>query len=224
MRNNNLGSPYSATMGASDGLGSSWNQNDRTALGFGLGGLLGGLFGNESAPNPNDYLSKIPGQISPYLNPYMHAGAGMLPGLEQQYGELTSHPGQMLNQIGKGFHQSPGFNFAMQQAMQGAGHSAAAGGMAGSPEAQQLAEQKATGLANQDYYNWLNQATGMYGQGLHGMQGLAGMGEQAGMGMAEAIAQALSAQAQAAQEQQAARTQEGGGIGGFLGGLLGHFI
>lgn len=194
---------------------------EQGALGGALGSLFGSMFGGDSGPSPDSYLSQIPDQIKQYLAPYMNAGAGMLPGLTKQFGDLTSNPGGMINQIGKSYHQSPGFQFALQQAMQGNNRAAAAGGMAGSPMAQQLAQQKATQLGNQDYYNWLGQATGMYGNGLQGMQNLAGMGLNAGDEMAQAIAQALSAQAQNAQEQQAAGAQQGGGIGGMLGSIAG---
>lgn len=192
-----------------------------------LGGMLGGLLGGHSGPDPMDYLSQISGQVSPYLSPYSQAGQSVLPGLEKQYGELTSDPAGVLNRMGSQFHHSPGFNFALSQAMRGVNQAAAAGGMAGSPQAMQQSQQIGTQMANQDYYNWLNQAKGMYGAGLQGMQGLAGMGMQAGTSMAEAIANALAAQASEAQEKQAAGAQEGGGIGGFLGDIAGaamHFL
>ncbi len=194
-------------------------------LASGLGGIgagLGSMFFGDN--NPADagmkYLDQIPGAVSPYYQPYINAGNQALPQLQSQYGNLLNDPGGMLNKIGGGFQQSPGFKFALDQALQGAGHSAAAGGMAGSPQAQQQAMQIATQLGNQDYYNWLNQATGMYGQGLQGMGGLANMGFNASKGMSDQIAQALAAKSQLGYAGQAAQNQaQGSAFGNILGGI-----
>ena len=216
-------SPYDSGMGSGQGLG----LTPEMGLGGAIGGLLGSMFGGGDAPDPGQYLKDLPGQISPYMKPYMQAGQQALGPLGSEYQQLMSHPGEMMNKLGGQFHESPGFNFAMNQAMQGAGHQAAAGGMAGSPEAQQQAQRVATGLGQQDYYNWLNQARGMMGQGLGGMQQMAGMGMQGATNMANVIASQLMAQAQEAQEQQAQQAQQSGGMGGLLGSLAGaamHFI
>jgi poly-beta-hydroxyalkanoate depolymerase len=104
--------------------------------------------------------------------------------------------------------------------------------MAGTPMNQQNQMQMATQLANQDYYNWLQQATGMYGQGLQGAQNIYGGGLQAAGFYGNDLARALEAQAQTAQTQaqaaaagtQAENQQEAstwGGLGSLIGGLLG---
>jgi hypothetical protein len=161
-------------------------------------GLFDGLFGKGSK-NPADsampYLNQIPGATSGYFQPYINAGQYALPTLQGQYNQLLGSPGAKLNEIGGQFQQSPGFQFALQQALQGAGHAAAAGGMAGSPQHEQQNMGLATDLANQDYYNWLGHATGLYNQGLAGEQGLASGGLQAGSSMADMIAQTLAQQA-----------------------------
>lgn len=197
-----------------------------TGLGAGLGGLFGGNSNPADAANP--YLQQIPGAISPYYNPYMNAGNQALPQLQGQYNNLLNNPGGFLNQIGSQYQQSPGFQFALQQALKGSNQAMAAGGMAGSPEAMQQAEQVGTQLGNQDYYNWLQQATGMYGQGLQGEQGLAGMGFGAASGMADQVAQALAQQGAYAYQGQAAQNQaSGSNFGNILGGagmLLGAFM
>lgn len=196
------------TMGSVSGGG--WSD----AFGGGNLGLLAGglasdisnLFGHGddySGPDPAALLKKIPGAILPIMKPYM--GLGKM-GMEA----LTGGTGQ----IGAGYQQSPGLHFAIQQALQGAGHAAGAGGMAGSPLAQQQAEQTATGLAQQDYYNWMRN-----------MMGITGMGQQASRSVADDIAQALAGRAAAAYAQEARAAQsagdEGSGIGGLLGTLLG---
>jgi hypothetical protein len=187
-------------------------------LGGGIAGLLGGLFGNQTSPASaaNQYMNQMPGAISPYMSPYMQAGGQALGNLQGQFGNLMQNPGGMMNQIGSQYHQSPGFNFALQQALHGAGMGAAAGGMAGSPMAQQQNMGVATGMANQDYYNWLGNAQNMYGMGIHGAEGLAGMGMQAGTNMSNVIANQLSQQAADAYQQQAAQNQAQSGMFGDI--------
>jgi hypothetical protein len=193
-----------------------------------IGAGLWGLFGNDSNPanGAQGYLSQIPGAISPYYNPYINAGSGALSNLQGQYGNLLNNPGGMLNQIGSSYHQSPGFQFALQQALQGSGHAAAAGGMAGSPQHEQQNMQLATNIGNQDYYNFLNPAIGLYGQGLQGEQGLATMGFGAATNMSDQIAQALANQAGLSYAGKAAQNQsQGSAFSNIFGGLgmLGAF-
>lgn len=201
-------------------------------LGAGFGNLaagISGLFnnGNNPADAANKYIGQIPGATSKYFEPYVHYGQEALPILQGQYNDLLGSPGGKLNEIGQSFHESPGFKFALQQALQGANHAAAAGGMAGSPQHEQQNMQIGTNLANQDYYNWLNQATGLYGKGLSGEQGLMGGGLQAGNNLADMIAQTLAQQAQYEYEGQAAKNESKNSLFSNIGsglGLLGAFF
>lgn len=193
-----------AASGSNPGNGIDWSGFNAKNFGMtaGLGGIgagIGGMFGSGSQ-NPADagmkYLDQIPGAIQGYQQPYMDAGQHALGNLSGQYDQLLNDPGGKLNQIGGGFHQSPGFQFALQQALGGSGHAAAAGGMAGSPQHEQQNMGIATQMGNQDYYNWLGQATGLYGQGLSGSQGMAQMGQNSAMNMSDQIAQMLAAKSQ----------------------------
>lgn len=228
MRYDNTGVPFSGGLGASEASGAPTSGTSFNPMGMlggaGIGGMIGSLFGGSPSGAANQYLNQLPGAISPYMQPYMQAGGQAIGNLGQQYGNILSNPGGALNQIGAGFHQSPGFQFALNQAMRGAGQAAAAGGMAGSPAAQQQAMQTATQLGNQDYYNWLNQATGLYGQGLQGEQGLAGLGMQGATNMSNLIANQLQNQAAMAYAGQAAQNQGMGDIGSMLGGALGGIL
>lgn len=183
-------------------------------------GWLSDLFGgSDPSAAAQPYLSQIPQMLPQYFKPYMQAGQQAMQGYMGQLGGLISDPGEMLNKIGEQYQQSPGLQFAIQQAMRGAGHSAATGGMAGSPEAMQQSQQLATKLGEQDYYNWLNQAKGMYGQGLQGLAGMTGMGERASTGLGEDLAQALMNQAKLAYSGAANQNEMTGGILGSLGSL-----
>lgn len=193
------------------------------ALGTGIAGLFGK--GTNPADKANQYISQIPGQTSQYFNPFFEAGKSQIGGLQDQYGGLLNNPGGKLNEIGSNYQQSPGFQFALQQALKGSGNAAAAGGMAGSPQHEQQNMGIASGLASQDYNNWLQQATGLYGQGLSGSQNMMNAGQQAGQSQADMIAQALAQQGNYAYEGQAAKNASNpwGNIFGGAG-LLAAFL
>ena len=153
----------------------------------------------------DQYMSQIPDILKKYFAPYEG---------------LVQDPTQKLSQIGAGYKQSPGYQFALNQALKGVGQASAAGGMAGSPQQQQQAAATAQGLASQDYGQYMQRALGLYGTGLAGQRGLG-----------EDLASSLMSRAQLAQLQQeeAARQQEQSksNIWGALGsaaGIAAHFI
>ncbi len=164
----------------------------------GLGGLGAGLFGSQNYHNPADEAAKfykqVPGTIKPYYQPYIDQGRSVMPGLNNMYGQLTSNPGAFLNNLSQGYQQSPGYQFNLQQALGAANNAAAAGGMAGSLQHQQQAAGIASGLASQDYGNWLNHVLGLYDRGLSGQQGIEEQGYGASTDLGKNLAQALIGQ------------------------------
>jgi len=229
-----------------------YSDIEKFGLGAGLGGLgagFGALFGgggDDPYKKGAGYLNQIPGKTSPYYQPYAQAGQGALGQLQGQYGnllgnyggiqgqynQLMNDPNGVMNKIGAGYQKSPGFDWQMNQGMNAANNAAASGGMAGSPQHQQQAATMAEGLANQDYYNYMNKALGLYGtglqgnqglynQGLAGTQGLNQMGFNANDQMARIMADSLSQQGQMAFAGQAAQNQsQGQGWGNMIGGAM----
>lgn len=129
-------------------------------------------------------------------------------------------PGARYNQIGESFQQSPGFKFALEQALGAGNRSAAAGGMAGSPMNQQNNMGLATNMALQDYYNYMNGATDLYKTGLNGGQGMANQGQQAGQNQANMIAQTLAQKSQNSINGQNWQNQQRGiGMNNIFSGL-----
>jgi hypothetical protein len=209
--------------GGKGGSSSNWMKNlgmgtGAASMGMGLAGLLGLGGGKNPASAAMPYLNNAQGQISPYYDPWINSGQWANSQLQDQYSSLLNDPGAKFNQMGESFQQSPGFDFAMQQALQGAGHAEAAGGMAGSPQHEQENEQLATNLANQDYYNYMNNVEGLYGMGLQGTQGMSQMGLNASSGMADQIAHILAMQAGLSYSGQANKNQADSA---FWGDLLG---
>lgn len=230
--------------------GTGMNMGQAMGMGAGIGNILGGIFGGMNNKNPMNsampYMNQSRNDIQNAFNPYIKTGQAQLPGLQQQYGQLTSNlpglqqqygqltsnPGGVVNAIGSSFHQSPGFQFQIQQALGAANRAAAAGGMAGSPMEQQNIAGTVNGLANQDYYNYLGNAENMYnrglagqqqlyGMGLQGQQGLYGMGYGASQNMGEDLGQLGMSQAQLAYAGQADQNQQNGAIWGMIGSGIG---
>lgn len=197
--------------------------------GAAAGGVIGGLAGGFLSRNKNPskeagkYFDQIPDELRKYFDPYINAGNRALPGLEREYGRLIGDPGARMNEIGADYQQSPGFQFALKNALQSAGHAAAAGGMAGSPQHEQQSMEVATGLANQDYNQWLQQALGLYGRGLSGEENIYGIGAKAGMGMGENMASYLANRAKLEYEGANAENQQSGGAFGGFGSAFSSF-
>lgn len=197
---------------------------------------LSNLFGGKNPANSAmPYVNQIPGATQGYQSPWFDAGKNMIPGLTDQYNQLMTDPSKRLNEIGSGYKQSPGFQFALQQALQSGDHSAAAGGMAGSPEHEQQNMQLSSNLASQDYNNYMQNALGLYGHGLSGGQNMSNQGQQSGQSMADMIAQTLAQEGNLefnGQQQQNQNNNDlwgnifklgGAALGGIAGGPWGAF-
>ena len=167
-------------------------------IGGGLGTAAGGAFGlfNKNK-NPgtvaSNTIGQIPGQTKQYYQPYMDAGKGALGDLQNQYKDLLG--GTKQNQLGESYKESPGYQFALKQALAASNNANAAGGMLGTPMNQQNNMEAAQGIASKDYGNYMQNQMGLYGQGLQGEQGLNTQGQTASSNYADTIGNALSQQA-----------------------------
>jgi hypothetical protein len=212
--------PYTASSSGGGNNSSSWNPSIRG--GSDIGNILYNMFG--SYTNPSDaaskYLNQIGGTISPYYQPYINAGMGAMGDLQSQYKNLLSNPTAIMNQIGSTFKASPGYQYNVNKATQGANSAAAAGGFAGSPAEQAALAGQISGLASQDYNNYMNQGLGLYGQGLNVAQGINQMGYGASNELAQSLMSALMTQAQNAYSGANNQNQQSGGLWGSIGDLL----
>lgn len=199
--------------------GFNWQDAGMAGMaGGGLAGLLGGFLGG-GGTDPASYMSGIPGTLSKYLGPYAQEGTQLMPQVQQGYQNEMNSP-QFVASMGKGFTTDPGYQFASQQAQNAAKSSAAAGGMAGSPEAQQYAANIGNQMANQQYQQYLGHTMGAYNQGLQGLGGLETQGYGAAGSIASGLDQYMQMQAQLAAAQQAAQEKEAGSAIGGIGSLV----
>jgi len=83
--------------------------------------------------------------------------------------------------------------------------------MVGTPAEQAGVAHAVSGLADQDYYNYIKNALGLYGQGLAGEGGMYQTGMEASKGLGEDIADVGESQVKA----------QSGGLSGLLSGLGG---
>lgn len=225
-------SSFGQGFGGDDKAGGAWGN-----IGQGAGSLFSGLFGGKShIPNmgqSNNYLNQIQPGIDRYLQPYIGAGQNAMGTLQGQYQNLMNDPGAMMNKFGAGYKQSPGYQYNVDQATNASNNAAAAGGYIGSPQQQEYMAKQIGGIASQDYNQYLNNAMGLYGQGLQGMGNVNQMGFQASGQAQQSMSDMLKNQAQMAyvdalnKSQQKNNSSGGsgmfekivGGIGKLAGGL-----
>ena len=194
--------------------------------------FLGG--GKNPADSGMDYLNQIPGATKPYYQPYIDQGNQAGNDLTGRYGQMLNNPGELYNQLGAGYKESPGYQARLRAGLSGATNAAAAGGMAGSMEHQQHAAETANDLQGKDFEDYLNHVLGLYGQGVSGEQGREARGYNASTGYGDILGSNLGQQGGLAYNGQAGQNQnqsnlwgniiKGGsmfapGVGGAIGGL-----
>lgn len=189
---------------------------------MGIFDSLSDIFMDNPADSADEYLKQIPGMVKPYYEPYINAGKGTLDDLLKQYSGLMENPGSILSQLGKGYTQSPGYEFSRNQGLQGINNAAAAGGMLGTAGHQQQAGELSTNLANQDFQQYLSKALGLWGTGLQGKEHINDMGFDASTGIAGILGQNQMSRGNFAYEGQAGRNKFwsdliGQGIGAAYG-------
>lgn len=152
------------------------------ALGASGAGIFGKFFGHDDKHDP--YKEATPFLEQGY-DPYIREGHDADPRLHQEYMKMLDDPNGFLAKIGAGYKESPGYQFNLNQQLNAGQNAAAAGGMAGSAANQYASQEIAHGLADQDYYDYIKQALGLYGKGLGGLEGTSQRGFDASTGKAD---------------------------------------
>jgi len=185
--------------------------------------------GGEDYGDPQEYLDQIKPMLEQYYNSYIDRGQNAGNTLDQQYNNLLQNPGSIQQMLGSSYQQSPGYQYALDEAMNAATMSAAAGGKLGTTSHQNEAMKTATGLANQDYWNYYNQNADLFNKGLTGTQGMYDTGYNATNQMTQGLGNLYGNQANLAytgqqNQNNAISSLLGAGIGaaGYaLGGPMG---
>ncbi len=186
----------------------------------------------------NKYYDQIPGQVAPHYDPYINAGKESLDKLKAEYELMLNNPGELINKLGSGYKQSPGYEATLRAALSGANNAAALGGGGGlgSPGAINNTAQVAGDVANKDFETYLKHVLGLHTEGLGGEQTLETQGQNADTDYAAMLAQILNAKAGNTFNQTTAQNQNNGqhwsniariggtAIGAIAGGPAGAYI
>lgn len=205
------------------------NYLKRSSMGSGAGQLFGGLFnlfGNNNNKNPADaamnHLDQVPGQMSPYYQPYMNAGNSALSKLLPELQKLLGNPGEIYNKMASGYKESPGYQQALKAALGASSNAAAAGGMLGTPMAQSNAMETAQGFASKDFNNYISSLLGLHSQGLSGLSDINKMGFGANTDFANMLGNLAGQKSQYAfAGQDAMNRSKSNGWADVFGGLAG---
>lgn len=236
--------------GGQPGAGNNVGGGDQYAqlmqmlgIGGGLGSAAGGAWnmfnpGKNPATAASNQIGTIPGQVKPYYQPYMDAGAGALKNLQGENTSLLS--GNKQNELGASYKESPGYQFALKQALQAGNNASAAGGSLGTPMSSENAMNTAQGYAAKDYNDYMNRQQGLYNTGYAGTEGLNNQGYNANSDYANTLANTTAKQAEYGYEGQKGQNEGrsnamnsifsglgmagGSALGGPMGGAAGSGI
>lgn len=181
--------------GGAGSIGAGTAKKEEESKGLNLSGTEGGAAnangGNPAFTSQSSPSSATIGYASPNGNGAAYSGpaAGFQgPGMQGQAGALQMQQAnpqaalnayqntagyQLMNAPGA-YQQSPGYQYAMDQALGQVQNQASARGMLESGAVIRGMQQTATGLAQQDYGNWWNRQNQLYGDYQNRLQGLAG--------------------------------------------------
>lgn len=138
-------------------------------FGSGLDALLGGIFGNSSAPYDKamQQYQQYGNQAAGTQQPYLNAGQQAIPAY-QQWLQGQQNPSDFINNLMGQYQASPYSQYLQQQSQLAGQNAASASGLLGSTPLMQELQQNAGNIASQDMNQWLQNVLGIntqYGQG-----------------------------------------------------------
>lgn len=191
----------------------------------GIGGLLGGLFGDSGAPYEDamkkyrEWAAKAQGVQDPFLK----AGTGAI-GDYQKWLQGMQDPTKFINNITSQYEQSPYAKFLTQQGQNAGMNAASASGLVGStPFAQQL-QSNAQGIASGDMQNWLQNVLGVNSQYGQGQGNLMNMGQNSANALTNMYSQMGQQMGDAAYGRKAGQQQDFMNMIGGAGSLAMMFL
>lgn len=191
---------------------SQWQDPDAfNAQGFGsgLGGFLGGLFGDSGKP-----YDKAMQQYQEWMNkaqaaqqPYSDAGTGAI-GKYQDWLASQQDPSQFINDQMKNYSTSPYAQYMQKQSMNAGQNAASASGLMGSTPMMQQLQQNAGNIASADQNQWLQNVLGINTQYGQGQQNLMQGGQNAANQLSNMYNNMGNNMGQAAYGKQAGKNQD----------------
>lgn len=194
-------------------------------FGSGMGGFLGGLFGNSGAP-----YDRAMDQYRQYGNagrdaqmPYYNAGQGAM-GDYQKWLQGQQDPSGFINNLMGQYKESPYAQYEQQQSLRAGQNAASASGLMGSTPMMQQLQQNAGNIASQDQNQWLQNVLGINKQYGEGQQDMMHGGQNAANSLTNLYGQMGDRMGQAAYGRQAGKQQDFWNTLGGIGGMIGSFF
>ena len=193
------------------------------AAGLGMlgGAVLPGLFGrgggNKASEAGQEYLRYIPQHGHQAYDPFIQQGQQVFKGLPN-YQQMAQNPVEHLNQLLAQYQPSTGYQYRHANAMRGASASAAAGGVAGTPDDQRARAELVNGLMADDQQQFLKNIFDVQGFGTNGLEHQVDRGFQASGDLANYLGGNLGQQGQLAFQ---GRNQQQANKYGLINQLLG---
>jgi len=201
-------------------------------FGSGLGGFLGGLFGDSGAPYEKamQQFTQFGNRAQQAQNPFLQAGTGAIPQFQQWLSGMQNPSGFINNLMGK-YQESPWAKFQQDQMMRAAQNAGSRGdtivGGIGSTPMAQFMQQNARDISSQDMNQWLQHALGVNTQYGSGLGGLIGSGQGSANSLTDLYSHMGDIMGNAAYGQEKEGQQDFwnmlGGLGQMAGPLLGLF-
>lgn len=157
-------------------------------------GFFDSLFGG-GEDDASQYLEQIEPMLRENYQPYIDAGQRQGSTMEQQIAMLLNDPSFVMNLVQQGYSKSPGYQFNFDQAMMGANNAAAAGGALGSSGHMYGSQKVASGLASQDFQDYMRNALGLYNTGINSAQNMYNTGFDASKNLSSGLANTYGSQA-----------------------------
>lgn len=198
---------------------------DSSMFGSGLGGLLGGMFGNSGKPYDKamEEYQKFMQMGQGVQQPYLDAGKGAI-GDYQKWLQGQQDPAGFLNKMMGQYQQSP-YNSYLQQQAQNAGINAgSANGTMGSSALAQQMQQNAGNIAQQGMDSWLQNALGINTQYGQGQQNLMQGGQNSANSLMNMYNQMSQQMGDAAYGKEAGKQNDWWNMLGGVGGIIGSFL
>jgi hypothetical protein len=143
--------------------------------------ILSKLFGGDSNPmnDANQYLNQIPGVAHQGYDPYVNYGLDASGRTKGTYEDLMNDPTAFINKLMEGYKPSEGYQFQKDELTKALGNTAAAGGIAGTPQDQINQGEGIQKLLSGDMQQFLKNVFSAFNTGLQGEEGIATRGYDA---------------------------------------------
>ncbi len=192
-----------------------------------LSNLFGGGGGDDNNPMDaaNKYLNQIPGVAHQGYDDYINQGKDASGKTKTAYESMMNDPTGFINKLMEGYKPSEGYQFQKEQLTKELGNTAAAGGIAGTPQDQMNQGAGVQKLLSGDMQQFLQNVLGRYDTGLQGEEGVATRGYDASGKLTDALGGALNQQGglafQDAQAKNAQNSSDRNGLWSMFGKALG---